>query len=61
MQKRILLAVDDSLHTTHALNYDAIVDGRRGASQLRRWLLDSVTSSLIEHSKRRTAIDRAVP
>jgi nucleotide-binding universal stress UspA family protein len=41
----------DILIMGQAEPFDAIVVGRRGASQLREWLLGSVTASLIEHSK----------
>jgi nucleotide-binding universal stress UspA family protein len=41
----------DILTMGQAKPFDAIVVGRRGTSQLREWLLGTVTASLIEHSK----------
>jgi nucleotide-binding universal stress UspA family protein len=48
---RVAGVAADILIAGQAKPFDAIVVGRRGASQLREWLVGSVTASLIEHSK----------
>jgi len=42
---------DDILSYATAAMVDAILVGRRGASNLRQWLVGSVTANLVEHSQ----------